>query len=126
MAMKFANSTIGGTPELLNRARYEAIPMTLDFTSASKMVKTADNGKKYIPSGAIIVAGGKSQDNGKTVSGALVGINLYDVFEDRPQGAILKKAYIKKAVLLANTGYTESGSAVTSLLADNTCRFVFE
>lgn len=127
MAMKFANYGFGIAQELLNRARYEAIQVTLDFNSAnSKLIKTDDAGHKYIPAGAIIVDGGKSQNEAKAVSGNIMGVNLYDVYEDRPQAAVLKKAYIKKAVMLANTGYTESGAAVTALLADNSMRFVLE
>ena len=80
MAVK--NATIGGGVEILNRPPYEGVPMTLDeeeFTSSD-----------VVKAGSLIDKDGKVDDS----AAAPVGVLLFDVYKDRPQGTILKKAYV--------------------------------
>lgn len=99
--MKVENAAFGSGVEILNRPPYEAVAMTIDFTSNAE---TADNGEKVMRAGMPIDKDGKAV---KTTSFAeAVGILLYDVYESRPQGAVLKKAYINKKRAEANASVT--------------------
>ena len=69
--------------------------MTLDFTSVTDTV----NGVKVVKAGTPIGANG-TVDNTATV----VGILLSDVTIDRPQGTLLKKAYINETVAETHCG----------------------
>lgn len=80
--MKVLNETISGSVEILNRPPYEGVPMTLADGAFTE--------NEVVKAGAIIKAGGEVSEDG---SGA-VGILLFDVYKDRPQGTILKKAYV--------------------------------
>lgn len=82
---------------ILKRSPFEGIPMTLDFTN---VVAGAD-GKKVVKAGTPIGDDGEV-DNTATV----VGILLHDVVEERPQGTLLKKAYLNTAVAEAHSGVT--------------------
>ena len=84
--MQFEQTTYAGDVEILKRKPFEGIPMTLDFTSVDTKLA---NGKKVVKAGTPIGSTGVA-DNTATV----VGILLHDVTEDRPQGTLLKKAYI--------------------------------
>ena len=68
------------------------------------------NGKKVVKAGTPIGSTGVV-DNTATV----VGILLHDVTEDRPQGTLLKKAYIKTAVAQAHSGVTIDTAVKTAL-----------
>ena len=46
---------------------------------------------------------------------AVVGILLHDVLEDRPQGTVLKKAYINTAVAEAHAGIEYAAAVKTAL-----------
>ena len=81
--------------------------MTLNFSSVETKLA---NGKKVVKAGTPIGATG-TVDNTATV----VGILLHDVTEDRPQGALLKKAYIDTAVAQTHSG-VEIASAVKTAL----------
>lgn len=105
--------------EILNRKEFEGVPMTLDFTNVS-----ADAAGEYV-----VKAGTPINISGVAVSetpwtGA-VGILLHDVYKDRPQGTILKKAYINKARAQANSGLTYDAALITAAVAAG-CRFVME
>ena len=104
--MQFEDKSYAGDVEILMRTPFEGIPMTLDFTS----VVTTSNGKKIVKAGTPIGASGTA-DN----TGTVVGILLFDVTEDRPQGTLLKKAYINTAVAQTHSGITYA-SAVKSAL----------
>ena len=80
--MKVTNKTISGSVEILNRPPYEGVPMTLADEAFTE--------DEVVKAGAIIKKGGEVSADG---SGA-VGILLFDVYKDRPQGTILKKAYV--------------------------------
>lgn len=93
--------------QILNRKPFEAIPMTLDFSSVSDKLA---NGKKVVKAGTPIGPAGVV-DN----TGTVVGILLHDVTEDRPQGTLLKKAYIKTEVAKTHSGVTIDQAVKTAL-----------
>lgn len=107
MSMQFEQTSYAGDVQILKRKPFEAIPMTLDFTSVTDKL---DNGKKVVKAGTPIGASGVA-DNTATV----VGILLHDVTEDRPQGTLLKKAYINKAVAEEHSGVTYAAGVMTAL-----------
>ena len=106
MSMQFETQTFAGDVEILKRIPFEGIPMTLDFTSVVAPV----NGKKVVKAGTPIGASG-TVDN----TGTVVGILLRDVFEDRPQGTLLKKAYINEDVAEAHSGVTYDNAVKAAL-----------
>ena len=106
MSMHFEQTTYAGDVQILKRKPFEAISMTLDFSSVSETV----NGKKIVKAGTPIGAAGVA-DNTATV----VGILLHDVTEDRPQGTLLKKAYINKTVAESHSGVTYAEAVKTAL-----------
>ena len=107
MGMKYEQTEDVGDVQILKRKPFEAIPMTLDFTS---VVTKLANGKKVVKAGTPIGATGV-KDNTATV----VGILLHDVTEDRPQGTLLKKAYIDTAVAQEHSGVTIEAAVKTAL-----------
>lgn len=104
--MQFEQTSYVGDVQILKRKPFEAIPMTLDFTSVTDKV----NEKKIVKAGTPIGAAGTA-DNTATV----VGILLHDVTEDRPQGTLLKKAYINTAVAQEHSGVTIATAVKTAL-----------
>ena len=106
MSMQFEQTTYAGDVQILKRKPFEAISMTLDFSSVSETV----NGKKIVKAGTPIGAAGVA-DN----TAAVVGILLHDVTEDRPQGTLLKKAYINKTVAESHSGVTYAEAVKTAL-----------
>ena len=107
MGMQYEQTEYVGDVQILNRKPFEAIPMTIDFTS---VVTKLANGKKVVKAGTPIGATGV-KDNTATV----VGILLHDVTEDRPQGTLLKKAYIDTAVAQEHSGVTIEAVVKTAL-----------
>ena len=107
MGMKYEQTEYVGDVQILKRKPFEAIPMTLDFTSVSTKLA---NGKKVVKAGTPIGSTGVL-DNTATV----VGILLHDVTEDRPQGTLLKKAYIDTAVAQEHSGVTIEAAVKTAL-----------
>lgn len=105
--MQYEQTTYLGDVQILNRIPFEGIPMTLDFTSVTD---TIDSGKKVVKAGTPIGASG-TVDNTATV----VGILLHDVVETRPQGTLLKKAYINTAVAEKNSGVTYAAAVKSAL-----------
>lgn len=105
--MQFEQTEYLGDVQILNRKPFEAIPMTLDFSSVSDKL---ENGKKVVKAGTPIGSAGVL-DN----TGTVVGILLHDVTEDRPQGTLLKKAYIKTAVAQEHSGVTIEQAVKTAL-----------
>lgn len=105
--MLFEQTVYTGDVQILKRKPFEGIAMTLDF---SAVTDTTDSGKKIVKSGTPIGATGVV-DNTATV----VGILLHDVIEDRPQGTLLKKAYINTAVAETHSGVTYDAAVKTAL-----------
>ena len=105
--MQFEQTKYVGDVQILKRKPFEGIPMTLDFTLVESKLA---NGKKVVKAGTPIGAAGVV-DNTATV----VGILLHDVTEDRPQGTLLKKAYINTAVAERHSGVTYNAGVKTAL-----------
>lgn len=100
--MLFESVDIGGQVEILNRSPFEGVPMTIDFTSVS--TTDPDSGEKVVRAGMPISAAGAEVKT--TPWTGAVGILLHDVYESRPQGTILKRAYINKTAAQANASVT--------------------
>lgn len=100
--MLFESVDIGGQVEILNRTPFEGVPMTIDFTSVT--TTDDDTGEKVVRAGMPISATGTEVKT--TPWTGAVGILLHDVYESRPQGTILKKAYINKTAAQANASVT--------------------
>lgn len=107
MSMQFEQTSYVGDVQILKRKPFEAVSMTLDFAGVADKL---DNGKKVVKAGTPIGASGVA-DNTATV----VGILLHDVVEDRPQGTLLKKAYINTAVAEEHSGVTYAAAVKTAL-----------
>ena len=107
MGMQYEQTEYVGDVQILKRKPFEAIPMTLDFSSVGTKLA---NGKKVVKAGTPIGATGV-KDNTSTVAGIL----LHDVTEDRPQGTLLKKAYINTAVAQEHSGVTIEAAVKTAL-----------
>ena len=105
--MQYEQTEYLGDVQILNRKPFEAIPMTLDFSSVSDKLA---NGKKVVKAGTPIGPAGVV-DN----TGTVVGILLHDVTEDRPHGTLLKKAYIKTEVAKTHSGVTIDQAVKTAL-----------
>lgn len=100
--MGVTNYKVGTQTEILNRLPFEGVPMTIDFSSVSDT--DADTGEKVVYAGTPIDSSGKPQKT--TPWTGAVGILLHDVYEHRPQGTILKKAYINETAAEANASVT--------------------
>ena len=107
MSMQYEQTEYVGDVQILKRKPFEAIPMTLNFTSVQTKLT---NGKKVVKAGTPIGSTGVA-DN----TGTVVGILLHDVTEDRPQGTLLKKAYIDTAVAQAHSGVEIAAAVKTAL-----------
>lgn len=107
MAMQFEQTSYAEDVQIVKRKPFEAVPMTLDFTSVTDKL---DNGKKVVKAGTPIGSTGVA-DNTATV----VGILLHDVTEDRPQGSLLKKAYLNTSVAEEHSGVTYAAAVKTAL-----------
>lgn len=105
--MQYEQISYSGNVQILKRLPNEAISMTLDFADVTE---TTTDGKKIVKAGTPIGKNGKV-DNTATV----IGILRYDVTEDRPQGVLLKKAYINKSVAEKHSGVTYETSVSTAL-----------
>lgn len=105
--MIYEQSEYVGDVQILKRKPFEGIAMTLDFSAVSDVDSF---GKKVVKAGTPIGATGVV-DNTATV----VGILLHDVTIDRPQGTLLKKAYINKSVAEAHSGVVYDPAVKTAL-----------
>lgn len=105
--MLFEQTVHTGDVQILKRKPFEGIAMTLDF---SAVATTNDSGKKVVKAGTPIGATGVVAN-----TAAVVGILLHDVTEDRPQGTLLKKAYINTRVAEANSGITYDAAVKAAL-----------
>lgn len=117
--MCIENITFGVGAEILNRPPFRATPMTVDFSGVSEV---DDTGVK------IVLAGTPIDKDGAPVTvtpwtGA-VGILLHDVREQRPQGALLRDAYInvKRAQEHSNLTY-DSALVAAMAKCNNSIKF---
>lgn len=119
--MAVTTYNISGQDEILNRKEFEGTAMTIDFTSVSDT--DADTGEKIVKAGIPIDGSGKPQKTTPWTGAA--GILLHDVYESRPQGTILKKAYIHTKRAQDHSGCTYDAALVAALVNAG-CRIVFE
>lgn len=99
--MNYEVASVAGDVQILKRSPFEGVAITLDFAGVAEDV---------VKAGTPIGANGKA-DNSATAKGIL----LHDVSKDRPQGTILKKAYINKSVAEAHAGITYDAGIATAL-----------
>ena len=117
--MLFENKTIANY-EILNRSEFEGVAMTIDFTG----VVTADaDGDIYIPAGTPVSKLG-APITATPWTGA-IGVLLHDVYQTRPQGTVLKKAYINVTRAQAHSGLTYDAK-ITTETAKSGARIVLE
>lgn len=112
---------VGAQVEILNRLPFEGVPMTIDFSSVS--TTDPDTKEKIVKAGTPITSAG-AEAKTTPFTGA-VGVLLHDVYESRPQGTILKKAYINHKRVKAHTGITYDAKLVAALVNAG-CRIVIE
>lgn len=112
--------SVGTDVEILNRKENEAVAMTVDFASVTE---TADNGKKIVKAGTPVDKDGVPI--AATPWTGAVGIIKYDVYENHPQVAMLKKAYIHTTRAQSHNGLTYDGALISALNLAG-CRIAFE
>lgn len=106
--------------EILNRSEFEGVAMTIDFTG----VATTDaDGNIYIPAGTPVSKLG-APITATPWTGA-IGLLLHDVYQDRPQGTVLKKAYINVTRAEAHNSLTYDDDLVAEV-AKSGARIVLE
>jgi len=108
--MTYKSVSIGTGSVILNRAEFEGVSMTLDFTN----VTDEENDKKIVKAGTPIDKSGVPVT--ATPWTGASGILLDDVYEDRPQGTILTKAYINVTNAQEHSGLTYDGALVTAMV----------
>ncbi len=105
--MQYEKTTLAGDVNILKRAPFEGIAITLDFTS---VVATDAFGNKIVKAGTPISSAGVAAN-----TSSAIGILLHDVIEARPQGTILKKAYINEDVAETHSGITYDAAVKAAL-----------
>lgn len=100
--MAYTSNSLNVAVEILNRSPFEGVSCTIDFTSVSDT--DSATGKKIVKAGTPITEAGVPVKTTPWTGAA--GILLHDVYADRPQGTILKKAYINSTVAQAHSGLT--------------------
>lgn len=118
--MRIDTLKVGAEEEILNRKEFQAVANTVDFSGISD---TADNGLKVVKAGTPVDKDGKPVK--ETPWTNAYGILLHDVYEDRPQSAVLKQAYIHTGRAQKNSGLTYDAALVSALNLTG-CRIVFE
>ena len=119
--MLFESVNIGGQVEILNRTPFEGVPITLDFTFVA--TTDSDTGEKVVKAGMPITSAGAEAKT--TPWTGAIGILLHDVYESRPQGTILKRAYINTGRAQTNSGLTYDDDLVAALINAG-CNIIFE
>lgn len=107
MNMQYEKTSYAGDVQILKREPNEAIPLTLDFDGVTT---TNAQGKKIVKAGTPIGTTGKADNTATTI-----GILRFDVTGDRPQGVILKKAYLNTEVAQKHSGVTYEDAVKTAL-----------
>ena len=105
--MGYTDTAFGGDVIILKRLPFEGVPISLDF---SEVTAKDSAGNKVVKAGTPIGSNGKVAN-----SSSAIGILLYDVIEKRPQGTILKKAYIDEDVAETNAGITYDDAVKAAL-----------
>lgn len=114
--MKFKNSTVSMTPEILKRklGGELIVPITVD--------STAFNSDGICKAGTALTSDGKkgvetAAASGNPASNTAVGILLNDVYKDEnPNGSLIKAfAAVSKAGIKASTGSDVTAGVINSL-----------
>ena len=100
-SMGITETVIADEVQILKRPGFEAIPITLDSTAFTGGVCKA---------GAPIGAGGVIKNDKNCI-----GILKEDVLQSRPQGTVLKKAYVRSDVIKAHYGAEIAEAAKAAL-----------
>lgn len=119
--MGFKSMDLGARPEILNRYDFQAVPVTIDFTSVS--TTDPDTKEKVVKAGTPVTAAGASVKT--TPWTGAVGILLDDVYESYPQGSMLKRAFIHTGRAQTNSGLTYDAALVAALINAG-CNIIFE
>ena len=102
--MGFITNSVGGDALILNRAEFEGVAMTIDFTGNTS---------------GVILAGTPIDDDGAAVTATpwtgAIGVLLDDVYAERPQGTVLKKAYINVTRAEAHNSLTYDAALVAEV-----------
>lgn len=106
--MQYKDATFGGDVQILKRPPFEGVPITLDFSNV--VATDTATGLKIVKAGTPISALGVSAN-----TSSAIGILLFDVLEDRPQGTILKKAYLNTSVAETHSGISYDDAVKTAL-----------
>lgn len=110
----------GTQVEILNRKEFQATAMTVDFTNVTKK---DDNGLLVVKAGTPVDKDGVPVT--ATPWTGAVGIIKDDVYETRPQVAVLKDAYVHVTRAQANSGLTYDAALVAALNLAS-CKIVME
>ncbi|MBO7734712.1 MAG: hypothetical protein J6S67_19285 [Methanobrevibacter sp.] len=106
--MQYKSVTYAGDVQILKRPPFEGVPITLDFSEVT--AKDTATGLKVVKAGTPIGSNGKAAN-----TSSAIGILLFDVLEDRPQGTILKKAYLNTAVAESHSGISYDDAVKAAL-----------
>lgn len=118
--MRIDTLKVSAEEEILNRKEFQAVANTVDFSD----VETKDaNGLKVVKAGTPVDKDGKPVTTTPWTNA--YGILLHDVYEDRPQTAVLKQAYVHTTRAKANCNVNYDGDLVKALNLAG-CRIVFE
>ncbi len=118
--MRIDTLKVGSEEEILNRKEFQAVANTVDFSD----VETKDtNGLKIVKAGTPVDKDGKPVTSTPWTNA--IGILLHDVYEDRPQTAVLKQAYIHTTRAKAHSTMNYDGALIKALNMAG-CRIVFE
>lgn len=100
-SMSITETTVADEVQILKRPGFEAIPITLDSTAFTDGICKA---------GAPIGAGGVIKNDKNCI-----GILKEDVLQSRPQGTILKKAYVRNDMITKHYGTPIADTAKAAL-----------
>ena len=120
MAVEISTANTGA--EILNRSKKDAVSVTLDFTGVTET--DSATGKKVIKAGTPIDKDGKPVT--ATPWTGAIGILYHDVYENYPQGTVLKRAFIHVTRAQANSGLTYDSALVTALNDKAQCNIILE
>lgn len=118
--MEVRSFSAGTQVEILNRKEFQATAMTVDFSGVTEI---DDNGDKVVRAGTPVNKDGVPVT--ATPWTGAIGIIKDDVYETRPQVAVLKDAYIHVTRAQKNSGLTYDGALVAALNLAS-CKIVLE
>jgi len=111
--MAYKSADIADSTLILNRAEFEGVPMTIDFTDVTDTY--GDTGRLIVKAGTPINASGVPVV--ATPWTGATGILLDDVTDNRPQGTVLTQAYINVTKAQAHSGLTYDAALITAMNA---------